>query len=325
MFLNRSFVCLIAVCIIGLSFTGCRNRCQPCGNPYQQQPFQQFPNQQFPNQQFQNQQFQNQFGFNGAANNAQQFNTTAGRSQVIPPPATGTLNIPSLARNNPFGLNGGLLNTGQAAPTPAANRSAQINLQNGWQPVGGSGSRNTVPQTNNAQPTRGTTLGSNSNSATGQGTNPAAAPSNARSVLVQDTQSRSNLGYGDSYVRSPDYATTSVNETNDRTRLPATDASGVRAPSQYYARASGAQVASLPLQGNFGVQQPYYSGTFRGGPAAYNVAPGAIQTGVGAPAGTFVASNGAIVQGQSTATYDPYSNTRSADWRNRDVSSGTFQ
>lgn len=325
MFLNRSFVCLVTVFVVGLSFTGCRNRCQqPCGIP--QQPFPQFPNQQFPNQQFPaqqfpnqqfpNQQFQNQFGFNGAAN-GQQFNT-AGRSQIIPPPGTGTLNIPSLARNNPFGLNAnrGLLNTGQAAPTPATGGSDQFNRQNGWQPIGGNNSGTNPPQTNNGSGS-GTRLGSTGNSATGQGPNPATAPSNARSVLVQDTQSRTNQGYGDSFVRSPDYQTTAVNESFDSTRLPTSDASGVRAPSQYYARASGAQVANLQPQGNFGGQQ-YYSGTFQGQSAAYNIASAQGQPRVSSSSGVFV-------QGQSTATYDPYGDTRSADWRNRDVSSGTFQ
>jgi len=324
MLLNRSYVCLLALCAVCISFTGCRNRCQqPCGYPYQQ-PFQQ--------------QFPNQFGFNNAIPNyGQQNPALAGRSPVIAPPATGSINIPSLARNNPFGTNRGLLNTGQAAPTPA-NRSARFNQQNGWQGVG-DGSRPTSPQSNiqsgqgttNNQGTR-TTLGSNSTLGTGQNA-AQGAPSAARSVLVQDTQSRP-AGYGDSYVRSPNYATTSVNETNDRTRLPATDASGVRAPSQYYTRASGVQVAQLPAQGTFGAAQPYYSGTFQGNPAQYNsanfnVASGTVQPG-GRPVGVFASNsnsnfNRAIVQGQSTVTLDPYGNTRSADWRNRDVSSGAFQ
>jgi len=301
MFSNRIFVCLLACCVVAISFTGCRNRCvQPYGNPYQQQ--QQFFPQTFP--QNLQQPLQNQFGFNGAANG--QINASA-RSPVIAPPSTGSLNIPSLARNNPFGINGGLLNTGQRAPTPANNTSSQFNQQNGWQPAGAVGSPPpTVPQ-NNTQSNSGTTLGSTSRTAA------PTVPVAARSVLAQGGSQSQPAGYGDSYIRSPNYSTTAVNETNDRTRLPTTDASGVRAPSQYYARASGAQVANLPAQGTFVAPQQYYSGTFSGtNPAA-------------GPVGALAANSGAYVQGQSTATYDPYGDTRSADWRNRDISSGTFQ
>jgi hypothetical protein len=311
------FVGVLAVCVIAFSLTGCRNRCQqPCGGvPYQQQPI--------PNFYGYNAQGYNPQAYTAQAYQAPGFAGTnaAGRSPVIPPPATGTLNIPSLARNNPFGINPnrGLINTQQPAPT-AANRSARFNFQNGWQPVGGN-SRTTNTPSNSGQTPGNTTLGSNSGSGNGS-----AAPSSARSVLVQDTQSRSNLGYGDSYVRSPNYSTTAVNETFDRTRLPATDASGVRAPSQYYARATGAQVAQIPGQGGVGVQQPnYYSGTFRAPNAiGFNVAPGVIQPGVN-PAGVIASRGNVIVQDQSTATYDPYGNTRSADWRNRDAIGGTFQ
>ncbi len=310
MFSNRNLVCVMAFCVIGMSFTGCRNRCsQPCGSPYQQP-------------------YANQYGYNAAGNYGQSYNGVAGRSPVIPPPGTGTLNIPSIARNNPYGLNPnrGLLNTGQAAPTPA-NRAGQFNQQNGWRATG-QGTSNPNANTNNPnQFGTGTTLGRNQNSATGT-TNPNVAPPNASSVLVQDTQSRSDRGYGDSYVRSPDYSTTSVNETFDRTRLPATDASAVRAPSQYYARASGAQVAQLPRQGFVaGQQQPYYSGTFQNNQAFNAPQSGLVQGGV-QPGAVFAANNvnrTAMVQDQSTATYDPYGNTRSADWRNRDSTSGTFQ
>ena len=302
----------MVVCLLAILLSGCRNRCNPCGGSYQQ-PFQQQPFQQQP---------QNFYGYNNPqAYGTQGFalpNAVAGRSPVIPPPATGTLNIPSLARNNPFGINPnrGLINTRQPAPTPA-NRSARFNSQNGWQPVDGSNSRPSPGQSNTSQPAS-TRLGSNS----GTGT---AAPSSARSVLVQDTQSRTNQGYGGSYIRSPNYSTTAVNETFDRTRLPTTDASAVRAPSQYYARATGAQVAQMPGQGAVGIQQPFYSGTFRApNQAVFNVAPGVMRPGMN-PSGIIASRSNVIVQDQGTATYDPYSNTRSADWRNRDVTSGTFQ
>ncbi len=306
MFSHRNLVCVLAFCVVGISFTGCRNQCQPYGNPYQQP-------------------YANQYGYNANPNYGQAYNGVAGRSTVIPPPGTGTLNIPSIARNNPFGTsqNRGLLNTGQPAPTPAG-RTGQFNQQNGWRSSEGNSSNPNTSSTN--QPPAGTRLGSNAPAAAGQRATPAVAPANASTVLAQDTQSRSDRGYGGSYVRSPDYVTTAMDETNDRTRMPATDASGVRAPSQYYARASSAQIAQLPRQQFVGGQQPYYSGNFQASPA-YNVAPGTIQPGF-RPGPVFAANtmNGAaVVQGQSTAPYDPYGNTRSADWRNRDSGSGTFQ
>lgn len=320
---NRIFVCLLAVCVVSISFTGCRNRCQqPFPQNFQQFPQQQFP-QQFPQQQFQ-QPFPQQFpqqNFQQFPQNFQQFpgqlgssTSSVGRSPVIPAPATGSLRIPSLARNNPFGSNQGLLNTNQAAPTAASNRTSQYNLQNGWQPVG---SRSTTSgSSQNTQQNSGTTLGNNSRSLVPTQGNPAAA----QSVLAQGSQTRS-ASLGNSFVRSPDYSTTSVNETYDRTRLPATDASGVRAPSQYYTRASGAQVAQLPATGTFGApQQRNFTGNF----VATN--PGAFNVGSGTrPVGVFAANTGAVVQSQSTATYDPYGDTRSADWRNRDTTSGSFQ
>ena len=244
------------------------------------------------------------------------------KSTLIPPPATGTLQIPSLARNNPFGINqnGGLLNTNQAAPTAASNRSARFNVQNGWHPADDRRTNFQNPQ--NTQPNTSTTLGSNTAPVgTGVNRNPVTSPASATSVLAR-TQAPVDRGYGDSFVRSQDYSSTVVNEIQDGTRLPAVDASGIRAPSQFYARASGVQVAQTPQQAVVAQAQPYYSGTFRTAQQSpYNVPTiQPIQS-----RGVFVANNNAFVQDQSTATYDPYGNTRSADWRNRDVTSGTFQ
>ncbi len=331
MFSNQKFVCLlVSVCAVSFSLTGCRNQCaQPTGFPFQQFPQQQFPQQQFPQQQQfqqfpqqqqfqqfpQQQQFFNQSGGSTSRTFGQPVGGLAGRSPIIAPPPTNSLNIPSIARNNPFGSNGGLINTGQAAPTPA-DRTSQFNRDQGWRASdeannnfsGGSSSSGSTSGSASA-----TTIGSASRSQP-----PQVGPSNANSVLVQDTQSRNNRGYGDSFVSSTDYSTTAVNETFDRTRLPATDASAVRAPSQFYTRATGAQVAQLAQQGFAGVQQPYYSGTFQATPN--------ISNGSGTSQPIFAANNRtALVQGQSTATFDPYGDTRSADWRNRDASGGNFQ
>ena len=302
---------------LAISSSGCRTNCGSCSPPPYYQPllnrqptFQQQPNFQQQQPFFNQQQFQNQQGFGSVPASTPAFGSgSLSRSQLIPPPATGSLTIPSLARNNPFGVNQnrGLLNTNQAAPTDAT-RSARFNAQNGWHGIEGALLNGQSPQT--TQPAGSTTLGNNTTP-----NSPTTLPANAASVLVADTQARSDRGYGDSYVRSPNYATTTINETQDGTRLPATDASAVRAPSQYYARATGVQqVAQVPQQAYAGAAQPYYSGTFR---TAQQV--GVQQNGI------FAANPNAVVLDQGTATYDPYGDTRSADWRNRDITSGNFQ
>ena len=285
---NRFLICLTAGCIFSAIFTGCKNRCnQPYGFPYQQPLANAYGN---------------QYGYANPLN-------ANSRSPLIPPPATGTLNIPSIARNNPYGLNQnrGLLNTNQRAPTPAADRAATFNQQNGWKPSDGNFPVNNTINNNSNQST-GTTLGFNP-SPGGSGNAPIqVAPPNANSVLVQNGAARQGNGFGESFINSTDYATTSVNESNDRTRLPATDASAVRAPSQYYARVQGARLAQMTPQ-IAGGQQPYY-------------VPGQGQL---APAQLAFNQNSTVrVQDQGTATYDPYSNTRSADWRNQDDGSDPF-
>lgn len=306
---NRNQRLGIAICcVIGLSMTGCQNRFrQPCANPYQQFPPAYQPN-------------PYQYGYNANPN------LNPAQGQLIAPPATGSLTIPSIARNNLPGSNRGLLNTNRQAPSPL-NRAAQYNQQNGWRASEGT-TQNQDNAPNNSQNNRppNQTFGSNNSNST-------TAPNNASSVLVQNTQSNQTgfansnrvaqntaqnqpyyqpqngiaTGYGSSSVQSPDYSTTAVNETFDRTRLPVSDASNVRAPSQFYSRSSGVsgtQVAQLPQYVN--PQQPYYAGTFA------NTRP-TLQT--------------QYVQSQSTARFDAYGgSSRSADWRNRDDSiTGSFQ
>lgn len=310
---RKHWLGLVVCCTISLSLAGCQNRFkQPCANPYQQFP-----------QQYQQNPYQ--YGYNGNPN------LNVARGGLIAPPPTGSLNIPSIARNNLPGSNQGLLNTNRQAPT-LPNRAAQYNQQNGWRSSDGSPQSTSNPSNNPPnRPVGGQTFGSNNGSPNNG--SPNNAPASATSVLVQNTQANPNrvaqnqpyyqpqntaaTGYGSSSVQSPDYATTAVNESFDRTRLPVSDASNVRAPSQYYSRATGAQtaqVAQLPPGSQFGnqqyyspqQQQPFYTGTF---------------------ANTRPALSPQIVQSQSTAQYDAYGGTsRSADWRNRDDSiTGSFQ
>jgi len=257
---KRNFVLVLAVGTLAISFAGCRNQSQQFGGTFQQ-PFQGYQQPYQQQLQFQNPNQFNQFNSGsstqqpfGSGSSTQSFGSgsstqsfgngfsqsagSSSRSALIPPPPTGSINIPSLTGNNTFGFNQnrGLLNTNTAAPT-AANRSARFNSQNGWHPIDGSSSN--LQSSPNTQPTGSTTLGSNSAPSSNSSFNRNTAPTSATSVLAQNTQSAANQGYGDSFVRSPDYSTTSINETKDGTRLPATDASAIRAPSQFYARASG--------------------------------------------------------------------------------------
>lgn len=329
---KQSLSVAMMICVLAaLSLTGCRNRCgqSSCGSvpfqqPYYGQPVQQPYYGQPAQQPYFNQPIQ-QPGFTAPVfNGSTSFNGATSHSPLIPPPATGSLTIPSIARNTPFGMNqnSGLLNTNQAAPTPAINRSARFNAQHGWH--GTEGAQSESPASLTTAPESSTTL--SSNTATSGSTSGANSVLTATtSGMVAEVRPNANQGYGDSYLRSTDYSTTTTNETQDGTRLPATDASGVRAPSQYYARATGVQLARLPQQPIVGIPQPaivggaqpYYSGTFRTAAAPYPVSV--------AQRGVFAVNTNAVVLDQATATYDPYGDTRSADWRNRDTTSGTFQ
>jgi len=315
--LSSVLVALLAMAVLAQS--GCRNRCnQPCANPYQQFAPQGYaPRGYVPPQGFLPQ------GYNVGANG------------LIPAPATGALNIPSLTGNN---TGSGLLNTGRSAPTAA--RTAELNRQNGWRATGDrSANSNNNPVNNNPA------SGSNSRSVIGNTVGQNQPTNTGNSVLARDdnrTQTNvpgspnsanqgrvANASYGTSYIDSPNYDTTKVNETRDSTRVPTTDASGVRAPSQYYSRATGFQFAQQNPGAGFAGGQYVApgqvaprSGFIPGGFAANGFA----NTGFGNQGG-FVPPqiNPNLVVSQATATFDPYSNpSRSAEWRDRDPGTGQF-
>jgi len=137
----------------------------------------------------------------------------AGGSSTIAAPATYSLNIPSVAQNQPYYVpgpaNNSTLNPNGQAPTPATRQANQQN-QSGWKSADSDLS--------------------NSNDA---------SRSNGRSVLapttfVQTGSSQSMPGSGQSFTNSQNYQTTSIDERRDATRLPLTDASAVRAPARKY-------------------------------------------------------------------------------------------
>lgn len=181
-----------------------------------------------------------------------------GYGPTIAPPPTYSLNIPSAGGTNPYYVPGGATSTANLpahlvdpsgrAPVPTAN---QTGTQNGWQPVGGNNLSGT-----NAAP------GSNANSSTTFANN-ISNPSNLRTASATAT-----AGSG-----SVNYQTTRVDERLDSTRLPANDATDVRAPSQIVT-ASGTRLAQIqqpaapifyngsPSVGGNGLQsgQPVYYG-----------------------------------------------------------------
>jgi hypothetical protein len=298
-----------------------------------------YNNQAYNNQAYNNQAYNNQ-AYNNQAYAGQNYNarTNTGVNGIIPPPATGTLNIPSVARNtlpyNNQNRYGSGLNTNAPAPTPA--NGNRYNRSNGWRAADGRTGLD-VGSTNS---------GSNAVSvlANNQNTNPnSGVRTAANTAPTTGSTSNSNLNRGGtSYVDSPNYTTTAVNETYDRTRLPINDASNVQAPSQYYQAGVANQVARVApantnngVYGNFGnyytpnnavamnpqIQQNGYVGSF--GNANYY-----SQSGFG-QGNTQVAQAGQArptVLAQSTATYDPYSGgTRQADWRDRELGSESFR
>ena len=299
--LTLLMLCGLSGCRSNSSCGTCNGYQQPLAQPgfqlpqqYQQPQQYQVPQQyQLPAQGFQvpQQQFQvPQQGFQGSTS----------RNTLIPPPATGTLNIPSLARN-PFSnastgtTSNGLLNTSSSAPTPAGTNSniRNFNQQNGWRPTGDNQSNNN----NSTQP-------SSSGSA------------NATSVLASTTNSvparLASTTTSSSSVDSPNYRSTSTNETNDPTRLPVNNASNVRSPSQTQL----AGVTQQPYYTPGPIQNQQYVGNFG------NQTPGNYVQGYATPN---YASAPAVLA-QATTTYDPYSaQSRQADWRDREPGSGSYR
>lgn len=296
---------LIGIISIASISLGCRNCSQPFGGAPYGQP--NCCNPGYANNGVYNPQYGQYAGANGG---------------IVPPPATGTLNIPSVARN-PFPYNNGYgsgLNTRGAAPTPATGVQ-NYNRSNGWR---ASQPGNPLGQ-NTGQPQNGSNAVSVLASS---GSGSAVRPASATTSTGTFSNGSSGASNGTSYIDSPNYATTSINETNDRTRLPVTVASNVRAPSQFYQARSGSQ--NVGFNGTF-VNQPYYVANNN---FANNAQPrqpvgqpnpnGYVGSFRGQP--VYQPQVAPTVLAQSTTIYDPYANgTRQADWRDRELGSESFR
>lgn len=207
----------------------------------------------------------------------------AGGTTVVPPP-TYSLNIPSVAQNQPYYTPGGsaAVNPNGQAPTAAPGTG-------NWRapdPSGNNGASTT--------PTQPATQNRfvETNSSTG------------RSVLGQINTPRTAAlpGTGTSYTDRRNFQTTQADERNDSTRLPVTDATAVRAPSQN-------------LVAGYGVSQTYAQAYSQ--PQVYSASGVMIQ---GAPQ---VYSTQPIVVGNGYRYQQPVQQTANATqqpgWRGREL------
>jgi hypothetical protein len=183
-------------------------------------------------------------------------------SPTIAPPPTYSLQIPSANGNPAYYVPGGpnpnatanlpsyLVDPSRRAPVPASNNGGtNINQQNGWRPTGGTNLSSTSAT---ARP------GSNVPNALGN-------PGIARTQIASAPTARS-------VVTSVDYASTRSNEQLDPTRLPATDASNVRAPAGFINNGTSQRLAQVRP-----ATAPVYPNTFnqsvgftQPAPAVYN-------------------------------------------------------
>ncbi len=177
-------------------------------------------------------------------------------SPTIAPPPTYSLQIPSANGNPAYYVPGGpnpnatanlpsyLVDPSRRAPVPTgSNGGTSINQQNGWRPTGGN---NLSSTTSTARP----------------------SPVAPQSQLTSAPTARS-------VVSSIDYASTRSNEQLDPTRLPATDASNVRARAGFINNGSGQRLAQEQL-----ARTPVYPNTYsqpvaytQPAPAVYNGRP----------------------------------------------------
>ena len=170
---------------------------------------------------------------------------------TIAPPPTYSLNIPSVAQNQPYYQpNGGPISTTARAPIPSnnnQNNSNNSNLQ--WRRPGNGtfGSQQPPLQPQNNAPTGTRLVELNSGINTGS------------SVLVGGIQNGARVATatqplpatGDSFTDSRNFATTRIDERLDATRVPVTDATQVRATAQTFIAGTAA-----PRQNQFLVGQP---------------------------------------------------------------------
>ncbi len=245
----------------------------------------------------------------------------AGASNIGAPP-TYSLNIPSMASNQPYYVPGqqplsgtGAINTQAAAPT--LDRTATSTNLNGWRAV---------------EPNSGTSNNSGGASSKGAASTTFAQYDPSLQAGYRSASNTALPSSGSSYVDSTNYQSTRFDETRDQTRLPAIDASNVRAPAQNNPTGAPTRFAQLPTPA-----QPNYPPTFNstasagspvylgspvvGNPAYANSSTYPVYAAQPMIGGQryqtpFIAAAPTVL-GQSTTTY----NANSVGWRDREVGS----
>lgn len=265
--MSRFHLLMLSICVVAMT-VGCRNRChQQCGSP----------------------------------------GVFAGGSPTIAPPPTYSLNIPSVARNQPYYTPGqtaptnNTLNPNQRAPTPATRQATQQN-QGGWR-----------SSDNNLSNAKGASGSDNGRSVLSAPTK--FVESNGRNNSGSTTRTASTAplpGSGSSFTNSTNYQTTQVNETQDSTRLPVTDATSVRAPARNFP--TGAPMTVMQGNGYPGAYQAGYNapiaqayaaqnGFYQRGPTGYVAAPVIVG---GRPVATGYQGQPLIVNQQYPVGYQQY-------------------
>ena len=236
----------------------------------------------------------------------------ANNTRIAPAP-TYSVNIPSVARNQPYyGPNGGPISTTARAPIPATNSSSgsgsNSNLQ--WRQQGGT-------PTNS-----GSTFGAQQPAA-GSGTrfveaNSGGNPNTGSSVLVGG---QALPATGSSFIDSRNFATTQTDERLDATRVSVTDATQVRATAQNFISSGQQALAQRQPTQTFAAQpavpqvQPVYStnGLIAANQPYYTNNPNLVQR-------QAIYSGQAYVQPNVPATYSASVNN-DIGWRNREIGS----
>ncbi len=273
------------------------------------------------------------------------------QSATLPAPQTGSLQIPSLNQGQPYYNPGNgvpttaqqpayLVNPNSTAPTPA-NNSPTLAPSQGWRPVGNNNYSLNPANTSAPQSVLQPTLA------------PRRAPVNFAANQLQSPSSvrtASSTNGGLSFTDSVNYRSTRIDERTDESRLPATDATSVRAPSGLNTVTAGARLPqAYPIYGTVDPRQPVYSTqsqyavqnnqpillpqgytqlqrsqpTTIAGQVVYGSANPVVYNTYPAPyaqSGTVYNGGNSQILAQSTATYDPQNNVNyGSGWRDREL------
>lgn len=247
----------------------------------------------------------------------------------VPAPGTYSIQIPG-ATTSPYYNNSA---TAQLPATPGS--GGGLNAANGWQPAGAANTNSTIQTGAPTQGSSSRTDNQNSSSNAATGLISVVDRGNAAPRVAQNTNQLNGL----SYTNDTNFRSTAVDERRDPTRLPVTDASQVRAPTNFsptttvgqfnypYYNPSPAQ-AAVP-------QYPYTSGT-NYAPTTQNTVPRSNVVTANSAQPIFAQPSQQIYRGlstrspqvlaQSTVYADPAEDPNFQNgWRDRDLTASRNQ